>query len=87
MLFCFMFYAKIRPSQNLCMIEHARFLCRNFWDTFVVIKQIYDLRKKSLSFTLFWFTFYAKICPSKNRARWDARWCGTWLYLAGASWY
>jgi hypothetical protein len=77
MLFCFMFYAKIRPSQNPRTIGRARFLRRKFWAPFVVIKQIYDLRKKSLSFTLFWFTFYAKICPSKNRARWDARWYET----------
>jgi hypothetical protein len=46
MLFWFMFYAKIHQSQNPRTIGRARFLRRNFWAPFIVIKQIYDLCKK-----------------------------------------
>jgi hypothetical protein len=40
----FTFYAKFRLSQNPRTIGHARFLRRNFWAPFVVMKKIYDLR-------------------------------------------
>jgi hypothetical protein len=67
-------YAIIRLSQNPRTIGHARFLGRNFWAPFVVMKWIYDLRQNLYPFMLFWFTFYAKkIVRTRTHARSDAR--------------
>jgi hypothetical protein len=66
-------YAKIRPRHNPRMIRRARFLRRNFWATFVVMKQIYDYAKICTHLHCFGSRFTQKIVRAKTRARLDAR--------------
>jgi hypothetical protein len=82
-----MFYAKICPSQNPITMGRARFLRRNFRAAFAVLKQIYDYAKIRNHLRSFCTRFTLKSVQVRTRARWDAHWYGTWLYLAEASWY
>jgi hypothetical protein len=71
MLFWIIFYAKIRPSHNPRTIERARFLRRNFWGTFVVMKQIYDYAKICTHLRCFGSHFTQKFVRARTRARSD----------------
>jgi hypothetical protein len=72
MLFLFMFYAKICPSQNPTTMGRARFLRRNFWAAFTVSKKSTIYAKIHNHLRCFGSCFTLKSVQVRTRARFTA---------------